>query len=519
MRLLSRLLVALVICLIAIALPPGSVQAYGEEIVLSPSSGVPGEKITVYGFNFTPDKMVDIYYYPNDDEEWVEDIPTRTDGSFIVTFTIRESYTGYHRVLADEVGSTIYAATYFNVKPGLTVSPEEGTVGTNVTVEGHGFAEEEEHIKVYFNGEMVPVNIPPADEYGSWETSFPIPPSARKSYKIDARGDDSSFSQVKDATFEVTPGISLDELSGSVGDNITMTGNGFTAGERDIKILFDGEVVEVDTDIRADDKGYWPAIFQVPEMPKGTYSVTAEGEWTDKEDITPHSFEIKPCLVLSPVEGHVGMNLTVTGHGFDASKDVVIKYDGRHKATASTNASGSFSGVSFLVPEGIHGAHYVTAEVGGVTETTAIFTMESVPPGTPNLISPPDRDRVGFIGKQRPTFEWSEVSDDSGVRYSLQIATSTNVTDTGFIDDLVFSDDGLVETSYKLNKTALDYGTYYWIVRAVDRAGNAGNWTVAYSFRVGILPLWAFIVIIVAIVAGIGTAVYFFVIRKRIYYY
>jgi len=33
------------------------------------------------------------------------------------------------------------------------------------------------------------------------------------------------------------------------------------------------------------------------------------------------------------------------------------------------------------------------------------------------------------------------------------------------------------------------------------------------------LPLWAFILIILAIVAGIGTAVYFFVIRRRIYYY
>jgi len=126
---------------------------------------------------------------------------------------------------------------------------------------------------------------------------------------------------------------------------------------------------------------------------------------------------------------------------------------------------------------------------------------------------------VGFIGKERPTFEWSEVPDDSGVRYRLQIATSANVTATGFVDDPVFSIEGLVETSYTLNETALDYGTYYWIVRAVDRAGNEGNWTVAYSFRVGVLPLWAFIVIIVAIVAGIGAAVYFFVIRKRIYYY
>jgi hypothetical protein len=53
----------------------------------------------------------------------------------------------------------------------------------------------------------------------------------------------------------------------------------------------------------------------------------------------------------------------------------------------------------------------------------------------------------------------------------------------------------------------------------VDRAGNAGNWTEASSFRAGLLPLWAFILAIVVMLAAIGTLVYFFVFRKRIHYY
>ena len=42
------------------------------------------------------------------------------------------------------------------MEPGLTVSPEEGPVGTNVTVEGHGFAEDEEDIELryYLNGNL-----------------------------------------------------------------------------------------------------------------------------------------------------------------------------------------------------------------------------------------------------------------------------------------------------------------------------------------------------------------------------
>jgi hypothetical protein len=518
MRLLSRVLVVLVVCLVAIALPTAPAQAAGAYITLSPSSGVPGTEVTIRGYNFTADEWVDIYYYLNSDREWVDDVKTDEDGDFRLTFIVPESYTGDHDVRV-YIDTSLRAWEDFIVKPGLTVSPEEGPVGTNVTVEGHGFAEDEEDIELRYyisssDYETIAENIE-ADEDGWWKKTFPIPPSSKGNHKIDAMGDESHLYEVKDATFKVTPGISIDESSGSVGDNITMTGSGFAAGERDIKILFDGEAVV--TGIRADDAGYWEESFEVPEIPTGEYSVTAEGERT--QDISELSFEVGPDIVLSPDEGHVSMNLTVTGRGFAANKNVVIKYDASQKATASTNANGSFSGVSFSVPEGIHGTHQVTAKDAAENEASANFTMESTPPPTPELISPPNGGRVGFIGKVRPTFEWSEVSDDSGVYYRLQIAASANVTDTGEFTDPLVSKNASVGTNYTPAKTeALSYGTYYWIVQAVDRAENAGNWTAVYSFRAGLLPLWAFIVIIVAIVVLIGAAVYFFVIRRRIHY-
>ena len=77
-------------------------------------------------------------------------------------------------------------------------------------------------------------------------------------------------------------------------------------------------------------------------MPKGTYNVTAEGESTPKEDISALSFEIKPGLVLSPDEGHVGTDLTVAGRGFAANKDVDIMYNGSQIETAETDNKGSF---------------------------------------------------------------------------------------------------------------------------------------------------------------------------------
>jgi hypothetical protein len=125
---------------------------------------------------------------------------------------------------------------------------------------------------------------------------------------------------------------------------------------------------------------------------------------------------------------------------------------------------------------------------------------------------------VGFAGKVRPRFEWSEVEDISGVYYSLQISASANVTAGGEFVHAIVTKERLVGSNYTLEKAdALPHGTYYWIVQAVDGADNAGNWTAAQSFRAGRLPMWAFIVIIVFAVLGAGAAVYFFLVRKRMY--
>jgi hypothetical protein len=388
-------------------------------------------------------------------------------------------------------------------------------------VEGHGFAEDEENVKlIYYSGdhtEIIDDDIT-ADDDGYWERSFEIPPSSRGRHDIDAEGDESRLHEVKGVTFEVIPTISMDESSGSVGDEVTMIGSGFEDEDRYIKILFGGEEAETEPEvIRADENGYWEAGFKVPEVPTGQYSVTAEGEET--KGVTPLNFDVGPGLVLSPDEGHVGTNLTVTGGGFAADEYVAVEYDGSEIGTAKTNDEGGFD-ISFLVPDSKHGARNVTAQVGGETEATATFIMESTPPETPELIAPPDGSRVGSIGKVRPTFEWSEVFDVSGVYYSLQIATSANVTTTGEFVHPVVTVEGLVGTNYTLDKTeALPYGTYYWIVQAVDGAENGSAWTAARSFRIGVMPLWAFILIMVAVAAGIGVAVYFRLIRNRIYYY
>ena len=512
MRLLSRVLAIVpVVCLIAIALPavPVRAQCEGPFIELTPESGLPGTEVTVYGYDCAKDKLVDIYY----DGNLIATDRTSSKGDFTIFFTVPEGYKGHYQVFAD-VG---YASvdTYFTVKPGLTLSPEKGPAGTTVTVKGQGFAKDEEGIELMYyrndSYETIERNIV-ANAKGSWQRSFQIPSSTRGEHKIDALGAVSRLYEVQDATFRVTSEISIDKSSGSVGDTITMTASRFAASEKGIEILFDGEAVV--TDIKANSEGEWQESFQVPEMPAGEYSVTAEGEQTSREDVGDLSFEIEPDIVLSPDAGHVDMNLTVTGQGFAASEDVVIIYDGSQVATAEINDQGNIE-VSFLVPESKYGDHNVTAGYGTGNAANAIFTMESDSPPVPTPISPSSRSRLGFLSEVAPTFEWSEVSDDSGVRYSLQIATSANFTTSS----LIVSVTDLTETNYTLTETeALPLGTYYWTVQAVDGAENESGWTAAYSFRVGLLPRWGLIAAIAAAAVLLLLLIRALVIRRGIYY-
>ena len=511
MRWLSQLLVFLILCVMAVAVPAAPAQAVclPYSIEVSPKWGMPGTNTTVYGYGFAADKLVDIYY----DGDLVTTGRTDNAGDFTLNLTIPEDCQGYYRVLTDVWYAEI--DTYFHVRPGLTISPETGPAGTNVTVQGKGFVANEADIELMYylsdddyqtmEGHIV------ANALGSWQTTFQVPPSTGGRHKIDARGAESQSYDVVDATFRVTAQMGLDKSSGIAGDTVTMTGSRFGVSEKGIKILFDGR--ELVTDIKANSQGDWQASFQVPEMPAGNYDVTAEGPQTTKEDAGQLGFRIGPYMALSPSEGHVGTDVTVTGNGFAVNQAVSVMYDGNQVTTAETDDGGNLQ-ASFTVPEGHHGEHSVTAGDAAGNEGTAIFVMESNHPDMPIPVSPANRGRLGFMGEVAPTFEWSAVSDDSGVRYSLQVATSEDFAASSIIASVT----DLTETSYTLNE-ALPNGTYYWIVEAVDGAENESGWTAARSFRVGLFPRWTFILIIAAVAAVLLALVIRALVKRRSIYY
>jgi len=537
MKLLPRLIIALLVCLIAIPVLaiPEQVQA-NPGIELSDNEGYVGDEIRVVGTELSStyrNETVYIRYevtsgvYKTVEEEDVD-----SDGNFTsAKFKIPDSCTGYHYVGIDlDESGTPQLKNRFTVEPKIEItdpSSAKGYVGDEIEVTGTGFAESEASIKIEYDGDEVTHEAAETDEYGTWTATFIIPESTSGEHDIDAKGADTAYDDVDEVTFTVNPKISLNPTSGSAGDIVTVNGTGFQEEEANIKIKYDdAEVVQIEA-AETDELGSWSATFSVPPCIKGKYEVDARGKYTGYDEVKGGEFTVAPGVKLTPATGYVGQPIIVTGGGFAPGISITIVY-GNQTASAQTTTEGNFPATGSITFEakGTHGEQEVVVKDNLNHElANTTFFMEDYPPAAPEPLSPLNGTGVGFVGKVAPTFKWSNVTDASGIAsYELQI--STNSTDfTAPLVSLSIASENVTSVddtiAYALPKEyALSSGTYYWKLRAIDGAGNEGGWSVVQSFQAGHLPSWAFIVIIGLAVVGIGALVYFFVIKpRRSFYY
>jgi subtilisin family serine protease len=109
---------------------------------------------------------------------------------------------------------------------------------------------------------------------------------------------------------------------------------------------------------------------------------------------------------------------------------------------------------------------------------TVMVSNDTTAPDPPALVAPADG---AVSGKATPTFQWSAVSDPSGVRYRLQVDNHAD-----FSSPEIDAND-LESTSYTPAQ-ALSDGTYSWRVSATDGTGNAGSWSEFRTLSVDTQP-------------------------------
>lgn len=543
MKLLSRLVIALVICLLAIPLLAAPVEA--ADFSLGDDEGYVGDELSISGsWDDTYGNKMYVYYELDTGE--YEYLGRCSAGYYNemyesyqfyrshCKFDIPESYAGDHDILIcyDYDPDDDYTTLTFTVHPSIEIDEADGPAGTKVEVSGKGWAENESEIEIRFYlqdpgtthyetssyYEVVATEEIDVDDYGTWEDeiTFNVPPSSKGDHWIYAVGnktDDIEDDEIKGVEFKVLPGISVSPASGAPGEVITVSGSGFAADEEDIEILLDNDMVA--SNIKADDDGVWGKTFSVPQLPQGTYDISAEGEYTASGDLAEVEFEVVPGLTVTPIEGHVGTTVNLSGGGFPAGKTISATYDGVQVGTTTTDGNGSFANLTFEATNK-QTTHVVNHPIVVTYDSATLsnnFVMESVPPPIPIPVAPGDGSRIGYVGKQKPTLEWSAVTDDSGVTYDLQVSSTEDFA------GIVLSTTNLTEATYTLSDEAgLSYGTYYWRVKAIDSAKNDSGWCSPYHFKTDLLPFWAAIAIVALLVVLIGFLVYFFAVRRRSFY-
>ena len=111
-----------------------------------------------------------------------------------------------------------------------------------------------------------------------------------------------------------------------------------------------------------------------------------------------------------------------------------------------------------------------TSNTGKWSET-AMAVVDQTAPSTP-------RGLVSTTGDYSVLLDWSEAIDSgSGVaHYEYRIATDSSFA------SITVSGESTTTSNVAVNK--LVYGNYYWQVRAVDNAGNIGEWSLYKKFTI-----------------------------------
>ena len=134
-----------------------------------------GSKLTVSGSGFAPNlKDISITY---EEQEVTTGIKASASGTWTSSFTVPPSAFGNHaiKITGASVQELNINTLSFKVKPAVSISPDNGTVGTKVVVTGSGFIA---NSSLQFTFDDNPLNVLPkgtSDNNGSINKTFNVP--------------------------------------------------------------------------------------------------------------------------------------------------------------------------------------------------------------------------------------------------------------------------------------------------------------------------------------------------------
>ena len=471
-QIFRTLAIAIILALLVIAIP--ATPALAATVTIYPSSGPVGTTITISGTGFTATNTYQITFaYATTFSQIIGSGTVGAGGDILSTsFVIPEIPGGAYTIRVETFGTTSESRTStFTITSKIDLDKSSGYVGDEVTVDGNGFAANSD-ITVYFVNEEV--GTADTDANGSFtDAAFLVPESYNGSHTVKVQDNYGNFDT---DSFSTKQSITITPTTGAAADMVTVSGTGFKA-KKAITITFD--VLAVTTtplSVTTNDYGSLSGSFPVPVIVNGTYAVKV----TDGTNKASANFTVMAGASIDKTTGNVGTEVTVSGTGFAVGATVTVTYDGDEVAIATADSNGACK-ATFKIPASQHGAHTIVATDGTNTKQFT-FTMESDSPPVP----PPLLPEKGIKAEAEAYFDWQDVTDPSGVSYTLQIASDADFTRTS----IVLEKEGLTNSEYTVTEeekleSASKKEPYYWRVQAIDGASNQSQWSDAWSFYVG----------------------------------
>lgn len=257
-----------------------------NDVILSPSKGSAGSKISFSGTTFSPNSTITMTWDGNVLATNPSNITASSTGDFIISFQVpaAASY-GPHMVQAtDGVGNT--HAAQFNVSPNssITLSTNSANVGTGIRITGNNF-EPNSQITISYDGKAIGeglqdfqdlgTTIPwyvDTDSNGTFNAIISVIRSVTGMHTVSVQ--DSSNDQ-NSQSITVKPHVFIYPTSGHSGSQVLIPpsqGNGFAANST-IAIKFNGTTITPSSAITTDAEGNFGGTFSVPKVPTGTYQI------------------------------------------------------------------------------------------------------------------------------------------------------------------------------------------------------------------------------------------------------
>jgi len=323
----------------------GAAFTVEPKIILTPTSGLPGDTVTVKGTGFAGASDVKAYFansttVTNSTENPFISVAANNTNLLVfngtlpnapivplsTNITLYLNATSYIYVIDDGVGNLKNASVcqvdsvYVNASGTITYTT--GVFNFNVTA-ASGILNVTSNVNATYLRSLTtayPATTTTTNSLGSFTASFTVPTVINENYTV--RAIDKSLNYA-DAIFKVGPCITLTPTQGPAGAIIAVAGRGFTPNGVITSVTIDGTNVPMAENKTIGTDGAFSGKLVIPTVKVGAYNITVEDNGTLTATAT---FTVTGTtgITVSPRFGVPGATISISGENFTAIADTTV---------------------------------------------------------------------------------------------------------------------------------------------------------------------------------------------------